>query len=107
MYEKTKKSWMKHFDFLIIDLLCIEIAYAFSFELRYLWFHKSVESFWQLNPLSNALHRQVAILLAVFHILFALLRSVYKNILRRGYYEEAKNVVMHNAVVFVALSIFL
>ena len=79
MYEKSQKSWIKHLDFLILDLICIEIAYALSFEFRYLWFQGETENFWIMNPLSSTLHRQVAVLLIVFYIILALFRNTFPS----------------------------
>ena len=28
MYKKERKSWMKHLDFTILDIICLELAYA-------------------------------------------------------------------------------
>lgn len=31
MYKKERKSWMKHLDFTILDIICLELAYALSY----------------------------------------------------------------------------
>lgn len=107
MYEKSQKSWIKHLDFLILDLICIEIAYALSFEFRYLWFRGETENFWIMNPLSSTLHRQVAVLLIVFYIILALFRNTYRDILRRGFWQEFKNVFIQNSFNVIALILYL
>ena len=34
MYKKQKKSWVKHLDFLLIDIFCLEIAFLLSFFIK-------------------------------------------------------------------------
>ena len=34
MYKKQKKSWVKHLDFLILDLLCLEVTFYLSCVIR-------------------------------------------------------------------------
>lgn len=35
MYSKAAKGWMKHLDFIILDLVCLELA-LFS-HITYVW----------------------------------------------------------------------
>ena len=35
MYKKERKSWMKHLDFTILDIICLELAYALSYFMRF------------------------------------------------------------------------
>ena len=34
MYRKQKKSWVKHLDFLLIDVICLEFAFFISYFIR-------------------------------------------------------------------------
>ncbi len=34
MYKKEKKSWVKHLDFLILDIICLEAAFYGSCLIR-------------------------------------------------------------------------
>ena len=34
MYKKRKKSWEKHLDFTILDMLCLELAYGLAYVIR-------------------------------------------------------------------------
>ena len=34
MYKKGVEGWMKHFDFILLDILVLEIAYALAFYIR-------------------------------------------------------------------------
>ena len=35
MYQTGKNSWLKHWDFILLDLLCLQIAYIAAFMLRH------------------------------------------------------------------------
>lgn len=34
MYRKNSNSWLKHWDFIILDLVALQLAYVSSFVLR-------------------------------------------------------------------------
>ena len=34
MYKRQKKSWVKHLDFLLIDILCLEVTFFISFFIK-------------------------------------------------------------------------
>ena len=35
MYRRDAKSWLKHFDFMVIDLLVLQVAFVLSYILRH------------------------------------------------------------------------
>ena len=34
MYSKIDSTWLKHWDFILLDMLMIQIAYVFSYIIR-------------------------------------------------------------------------
>ncbi len=43
MYEKAKNGWLKHLDFIVLDLLCLQLSFSLSyFILQHLTFAYSV-----------------------------------------------------------------
>ena len=34
MYRKNSSGWVKHIDFIILDLLCVQLAFYLSYVLR-------------------------------------------------------------------------
>ena len=34
MYRKNSSGWVKHVDFILLDLLCIQLAFYFSYVCR-------------------------------------------------------------------------
>lgn len=37
MYRKNANSWLKHWDFILLDLIVLQIAYIFSCVIRNGW----------------------------------------------------------------------
>lgn len=35
MYRKYRQGWMKHLDFMIIDMLCLQVAFILSYIIRH------------------------------------------------------------------------
>ena len=79
MYRKKNKGWLKHLDFIIIDLLCLQISFALAFVSR----HGITR-----NPYSDSVYQNMVLLLIVFEFGYAFFIDGYKNILKRGYYVE-------------------
>ena len=34
MYEKKATGWLKHVDFIIIDIMCLELSFLLAFYIR-------------------------------------------------------------------------
>ena len=37
MYKREKKSWLKHLDFTILDIVCLQIALVIAYIMRLGW----------------------------------------------------------------------
>ena len=49
MYRKITQGWLKHIDFIVLDLLCLHIAFVFAYMVRlYLC---DIATFWADRPL--------------------------------------------------------
>ena len=78
MQIKSKYSWLKHIDFMIVDLIALFLSYLLSY---YLKFHN-------LNFYQNADWVRYLFLVLVLNILFNFILNPYSGILRRPYYME-------------------
>ena len=76
MYESAKNRWFKHFDFMLLDMVVIELTYLLVCYLR-------MKNNWYLF---TNLYRsmQVFVVLVDFIIICAI--PVHKNILKRKIY---------------------
>ncbi len=78
MHHKEKTGWVKHLDFIIIDIICLQLAYMAAFFVRH----------GVINPYNNIGYRSVALILTLTQIIVTVFFNNFKNVLRRGIYKE-------------------
>ena len=71
MYRKNSSGWVKHVDFILLDLLCIQLAFYFSYVCR----------MGEWNPYSVPIYRNMAIFIELADIAVIFLFESYKNCL--------------------------
>ena len=91
MYSKIDSTWLKHWDFILLDMLMIQIAYVFSYIIR-----MGLD-----NPYKNQLYLSIGVILCLADICVAFFTEPYHGIMRRGYFIEFNNTLKH--VFFVSL----
>lgn len=72
-----KKGWLRHLDFIVIDILAIEFSLAATFFYYYFFFHEDQVLLWQM-----------AFLLPLTHLFLTIMFDTYNGILQRGYIKE-------------------
>lgn len=97
MYKKERKSWMKHLDFTILDLVCLELAYALSYIIR----------LGIRNEYNREQYVRLAIVLVLIDICVVFFSEAYKSILRRNNTQEMKAVAMHSTIVFAGVVMYM
>ena len=85
MYRKSTNGWLKHGDFILLDLICLQIAFVLSYILRH----------GMQNPYANESYRDMAVFLAVADLLVIFFFESFKGVLRRGLYQEFATSVKH------------
>lgn len=88
---KNSGSWLKHWDFILLDLLCLQLAYVFSVVFRNGWHY----------PFETSLYVQVAMVIAMADICTMFFTEGYRGIMRRGYFLEFVAVLKHVVLVLV------
>ncbi|MCM1282929.1 MAG: sugar transferase [Muribaculaceae bacterium] len=78
MYQKNAGGWMKHLDFMVLDILCLQV----SFFLAYLIRHQSYEIY------KNSIYANLAIVLVFMDIIVLLCMNTLKNVLKRNHAME-------------------
>ena len=97
MYRKKTSSWLKHWDFILLDLILLELSYLLAQWLR----HGTV--YYREAPL----YRNVFFAIAAIDLVVGLMMGSYKGILRRGYWLETKAVAKHAIIVTVCVIAYL
>ena len=97
MYQKRKKSWIKHLDFTLLDIVMQEVALAIAYALRF-------EGNWMLESEIFTRMSAILILIDIFVVFFM---ESYTGILRRTKFQEMRAVIVHAMAVFAGLLIFM
>lgn len=78
MYRRDSKGWLKHLDFMILDLLVLQISFVLSYILRH-GLH---------NPYNVPVYANMGIFLMLCDLILIFFTEPFRNILKRGYYRE-------------------
>lgn len=97
MYKKEQKSWMKHLDFTIIDIICLQLAFTLSYFIRL-----GIEV-----PYKNEPYERLAVILVLIDICVVFFCESYKGILRRSNVQELKSVIVNCSIIFVGLQFYM
>lgn len=95
MYKKSAQGWIKHLDFIILDLICLHIAFIIAYMMRH----------GMNNPYALPIYRNVAFVMTAIDILVIVFFESLKNVLKRGYYKEFSMTFKHVCLV-ILLTIF-
>ena len=85
MYKKGSKGWLKHFDFILLDMICLQIAFLLAYVIR----HDSG------SPYIVPLYRNMAIFMELLDIIVMFFYETLSNVLKRGYFREFAVTVKH------------
>lgn len=97
MYQKISRGWFKHWDFILLDFVFLQIAYVLAYIFRH----------GVLNPYENQLYRNVGFIICMADICTAYFLESYRGIMRRGYFQEFRAVLKHIFVVCIFSLIYL
>lgn len=86
---KRKAGWLKHLDFMLLDVICLLLAYTLSYLTR----HNDG------SPFEDFLYQRMCMILIIMSVIVGVLFESYKDILQRGYYKEFRSVFIHLVIV--------
>ena len=89
MYRKETEGWLKHYDFILLDMLSLQLALVFS----YAFCGNGI------NPYTNLLYRNMAIFLVLADAVVIFSLDTLKSVLKRGYYRGFLITVRHGLIV--------
>ena len=94
MYRKDSEGWIKHIDFIILDMLCLQLAYVLAY-----WI-----SGYGINPYGTLIYRNMAALLEIADLVVIFCYSTMKNVLKKGAYRNF-TVTLNHSIIVGALAI--
>ena len=89
MYRKDSKGWLKHADFILLDMLCLQIAFILAHKL----------SGYSINIYDQLLYRRMSVFLELADLLVIFVYGSMKNVLKRGHYKEFSITIQHTLLV--------
>ncbi len=89
MYKRESEGLLKHFDFMLLDILCLQIAFVLAY---YISGHGN-------TPYSSMLYRSMAILIEVINFMALIMCNTLKGVLKRDNYREFSVTVQHTIIV--------
>lgn len=93
MYQTGKNGWWKHWDFIMLDLFSLQAAYIISFMLR----HGIV------FPYEWEAYRSMGLIIVFVELSTSFFLENYKDIIRRGYFEEFKQTILQITAIVLIL----
>lgn len=97
MYKQKKSMWQKHIDFIILDLLCMQISYILAYVIRHGFD----------VPYFLDVYLGLEAILLLVQICVNFFTNNYKNILRRNGFEEFKKTFMIVSMVIMLVFVYL
>lgn len=94
MYRKDSEGWLKHVDFIVLDMICLQLAFILAYAFRGYGF----------NVYGDILYRNMAIFLGFADLVVIFTSGTMKSVLKRGHYKEFVT-TLKNAVAVGALAI--
>lgn len=78
MYQQQKSGWLKHWDFTVLDIICLEFAFVVSVLLRQL-----TDTLYNLE-----MYQEFGLMFLVFGLIVSLSCKPYSGILYRDFWQE-------------------
>lgn len=99
MYKRFEASWLKHIDFLLVDILGLQLAFTIAYLLSFMIFD------WDASYFGD-FYFQISMVLLVANGCAGFLDEGYHNILRRGYIQESKANLKHVMLIMAMMLLY-
>ena len=97
MYEKTSNGWLKHWDFILLDFICLQLTYVFSCIVRNGMY----------NPYADEVYLNIGLIICMADICSVFFLEGYKGIMRRDGIQELKAVLKHVITICIFETMYL
>jgi len=91
MYKKTAEGWAKHFDFILLDSICLELSLYLAFVIRHGF----------VNPFLNEDYRRLFLVVLLINFLIVVVCGTFRGVLRRGAYQELIRLLSQSVLLFL------
>ena len=74
MYRKESEGWFKHIDFILIDMICLQVAFYLAYVLKGLG----------VNPYADLVYRNMAIVIEFADLAAMFIQFFAENLVRHS-----------------------
>jgi len=97
LYVQNSRRWVKHIDFIILDVLCLILSFFLSYEIR---------NNFSLDGLSDG-YRSFLYLLVLAQVFIIFVTENYGRVLKRGFYLEFLATLKQTCLMLATASVLL
>lgn len=97
MYRRKPQGWLKHMDFILLDLASLVLSFFLACFSRY-----GLDTMVQMPDYVN-----IFSLYSLVVVLFHIVNNTFSDVLRRGYYKELEQTVKHVLLVELIIVFYL
>ncbi len=97
MYRKISQSWLKHLDFIVLDLLCLHIAFVLAYMVKH----------GLQNPYAHDSYRIIAVVFTLMDLVLVVFFNPMSDVLKRGLRGEMKATMIHTGLLAVTVTFYL
>lgn len=97
MYKRNTQGWLKHFDFILLDAIVLQISFIIAYMIRHGW----------KNPYEITTYRTLSIVLFIVDILVSIGFNTMHNVMRRGPYNEFVQTLKQSVLVLVIMTLYM
>lgn len=97
MYTKRTRSWLKHGDFMLLDLICLQVAFVLAYIIR--------QGF--ANPYANPDYLNLALIYTLVDIMVLIANQTLTNVLKRRAYKELGKTFRHVVLVTLIVTLYM
>lgn len=97
MYKRNSQGWLKHIDFILWDLLILQISFVLGYMIRFGWGE------W---PYSTLVYKSLAVVLTAVDFLIMVLFNTLHNVMRRGFLKELSAVFKQSVLILGIMSLY-
>ena len=95
MYKRNAQGWSKHFDFMVVDEISLQIAFILAVYIRH--------RFWAYT---SSLYRIMGMTLVLADVVVMMIFNSMHEVTKRGFYVEIATTLKHSFFVFAVTTIF-
>ena len=96
MYKRNNQGWIKHVDFILWDVVALQLAFIIAYQIRH-----------GTSPYLSNVYRTLAVMLSVVDILIAAFFNTMHNVMKRGFTQEVIQTIKQVLLVLVVITLYM